>query len=265
MVFLRSVRFRIPNEEQNRFPFDLTSRLAPEVLEFPTPVTFFVGENGSGKSTILEAIAAKINLPAIGGEAVAYDQTLDSVRQLNQHMQLIWNRQSHRGFFMRSEDFFNFTRVMAQLIKELDAEAEAMEDILTGYGLQLAQGTIRGQRQALVNKYGEDLQTKSHGESILHVLLERIVPGGIYLLDEPETPFSPQRLLSLLSLIKQMAETGNCQFIIATHSPILLALPGAVIYSFDEEPICIREYEDLDHVRLTRDFLNTPAAFLRHL
>ena len=97
------------------------------------------------------------------------------------------------------------------------------------------------------------------------MLLERIVPGGIYLLDEPETPFSPQRLLSLLSLIKQMAETGNCQFIIATHSPILLALPGAVIYSFDEEPICIREYEDLDHVRLTRDFLNTPAAFLRHL
>ncbi|NLM70025.1 MAG: AAA family ATPase, partial [Firmicutes bacterium] len=124
---------------------------------------------------------------------------------------------------------------------------------------------IRGQRQALIDKYGEDLQTKSHGESILHVLLERIVPGGVYLLDEPETPFSPQRLLSLLALIKQMAEAGNCQFIIATHSPILLACPGASIYSFDETPIQIRPYEELEHVRLTRDFLNAPDAFLRHL
>jgi len=265
LVFLRSVRFRIPQHQVERYPFNLANQLVPDSLEFPTSVTFFVGENGSGKSTILEAIAAKMNLPAIGGEAVAYDQTLDSVRQLNQHMQLIWNRQSHRGFFMRSEDFLNFTRVMADLIKQLDAEAEAMEDILSGYGLQLAQGTIRGQRQALIDKYGEDLQTKSHGESILHVLLERIVPGGVYLLDEPETPFSPQRLLSLLALIKQMAEAGNCQFIIATHSPILLACPGASIYSFDETPIQIRPYEELEHVRLTRDFLNAPDAFLRHL
>ena len=152
---------------------------------------------------------------------------------------------------------------MADLIKQLDAEAEAMEDILSGYGLQLAQGTIRGQRQALIDKYGEDLR-QSPMESILHVLLERIVPGGVYLLDEPETPFSPQRLLSLLALIKQMAEAGNCQFIIATHSPILLARPGASIYSFDETRSKLG-HEELEHVRLTRDFLNAPDAFLRHL
>mgnify|MGYP000864638703 CR=1 FL=1 len=264
LIFLRSIQFNSQNGVKNKYPFNVADKLMPDTLDFPTPVTFFVGENGSGKSTILEAIAAKINLPAIGGEAIAYDKTLDATRQLSKYMKLVWNRRTHRGFFMRSEDFFNFTRRIFNLSQELAAEAQSFENSLSGYGLQLAQGTVRGQRQALIEKYGEDLQANSHGEAILRVLIQRIVPDGIYLLDEPETPFSPQRQLSLISIIKQMVEE-NCQFIIATHSPILLAFPNAAIYSFDEVPVQIKKYDELEHVNLTRDFLNTPEAFLRHL
>ena len=262
VIYLRSLQIK-PNEEAN-YPFNVASKLVPDNMDFPSPVTFFVGENGSGKSTILEAIAAGIDLPAVGGQAIAYDETLDSMRTLSSHMKLIWNRKTYRGFFMRSEDFFNFTRRVYNLTKELAEEAELLEGNLSGYGLQLAQGTIRAQRQALISKYGADLQANSHGEGILHVLKQRIVPGGLYLLDEPETPFSPQSQLALLSLIKQMV-AEDCQFIIATHSPMLLAFPEATIYSFDGEPVKSKAYAELEHVNLTRDFLNSPGAFLRHL
>lgn len=262
IVYLRSLRIKA-NDDEN-YPFNLANRLLPNGLGFPTPVTMFVGENGSGKSTILEAIAAGINLPAIGGEAIAYDQTLGATRKLGRNLELVWNRKSQRGFFMRAEDFFNFTQRISNLAKDLDADAKAMEADLTGYGLQLAQGVIRGQRQALIDKYGEDLQAYSHGESILHVLNQRIVPGGIYLLDEPETPFSPQRQLALLALIKEMV-AKDCQFIIATHSPMLLAYPNATIYSFDTEPVEIKAFDELEHVNLTRDFLKAPEAFFKHL
>lgn len=264
MIFLRSVDVNIPDALQGRYPFDVTSRLITHGLEFTAPVTFFVGENGTGKSTILEAIAAAVSLPAIGGEPVDYDETLVDARRLGKHMKLVWNRRSLRGFFMRSEDFFNFTRRVRHLTQELAQDVEEMEEYLTGYGLELARGSLLGQRQALIDKYGPNLQANSHGEAILQVLTQRLVPEGIYLLDEPETPFSPQRELALLSLIKQMVEEG-CQFIIATHSPILLAFPGAVIYSFDENPAAVCAYEDLEHVKLTRDFLNRPEAFLRWL
>lgn len=263
-MFLRAVHLQTPQSLADVYPFNVTSRLIPGRLEFHTAVTFFVGENGSGKSTVLEAIAAKIGLPAIGGESIRYDETLGDARKLGQSMKLVWNKRSHRGFFMRSEDFFNFTRRISRLAQELAQDADDVKDYLSRYGFSLARGSLLGQRQALIDKYGEDPQARSHGEGILHVLMERFVPGGIYLLDEPETPFSPQRELALLSLVKQMVEEG-CQFIIATHSPILLAFPNATIYNFDENPAQVCDYNDLEHVKLTRDFLNAPEAFLRWL
>ena len=135
---------------------------------------------------------------------------------------------------------------------------------LTGYGLTLAQGVVRGQRRALAEKYGEDADARSHGESFLALFRARFVPGGLYLLDEPEAPLSPQRQLALLSMLKEMT-AQEAQFIIATHSPILMALPGADILSFDTAPVRRVSYEEVEHVTLTRDFLNNPEAFLRHL
>ncbi len=264
MIYLREIRVEnLPHA--HRFPFSVAAEKIQPVLTLPAPVTIFVGENGSGKSTILEAAAAAVELPAIGGEAAVRDQTLAHARTLAAHMQLAWNRRSWRGFFLRTEDFFNFCRRMAQMAAELADDAEAYEEELSGYGLQLAKGSALGQRQALIDRYGEDLDAQSHGESILDVLLERLVPGGIYFLDEPEVAFSPHRQLALLSLVKQKAEAEQCQFVIATHSPILLAVPGAAIYDFDQSPVQQTTYSALEHVKLTRDFLNHPSSFLRHL
>jgi predicted ATPase len=113
-------------------------------------------------------------------------------------------------------------------------------------------------------RYGVDLDANSHGQSFLKLFQSRFVPGGLYLLDEPEAPLSPQSQLALLAMMSDMvAEDG--QFIVATHSPILLAFPGACIYSFDGTPVCEVEYESLEHVALTREFLQAPERFLRHL
>jgi predicted ATPase len=113
-------------------------------------------------------------------------------------------------------------------------------------------------------RYGEGLDTRSHGQQFLDFFQNRFVPGGLYLLDEPEAPLSPMRQLGLLALLKKMIENES-QFIIATHSPILMAFPGATILSFDQIPVRPVTYEDLEHVTITRDFLNNPDSFLRHL
>jgi len=133
----------------------------------------------------------------------------------------------------------------------------------SAYARGLATGPVAASLAELEDRYGADLDANSHGESFLQLFQSRVVPGGLYLLDEPETPLSPQSQLALMAMLKEMVE--DSQFIIATHSPMLLAFPGAEIYTFDAPPLRRVEYEDLEHVRLTRDFLNAPEAFLRHL
>ncbi|HEY9723284.1 MAG TPA: AAA family ATPase, partial [Oscillatoriaceae cyanobacterium] len=146
---------------------------------------------------------------------------------------------------------------------EMQALADHFDETLTGYGRQVAVGYMKGQKAAVTRRYGEDLNANSHGESFLKLFESRLVPGGIYLLDEPEVPLSPLRQLALLSLIKQFA--GEAQFVIATHSPILMAFPGATIYTCDGPAIREAPWDELEHVKLTRDFLKDPQAFLRHL
>ncbi|MCA9971103.1 MAG: AAA family ATPase, partial [Anaerolineales bacterium] len=128
----------------------------------------------------------------------------------------------------------------------------------------LARMPFAGELQAMRGQYGRAIDTYSHGESFLELFQQRLRPGGLYLLDEPEAPLSPLRQLSLLSLLKTAVAEGS-QFLIATHSPILMAFPDAAILSFDAAPLQPVAYEELEHVTLTRDFLNDPAAFLRHL
>ena len=113
-------------------------------------------------------------------------------------------------------------------------------------------------------RYGAQLDANSHGESFLKLFQSRFVPGGLYLLDEPEAPLSPQSQLALLSMLGEMI-AQQAQFIIATHSPMLLAFPGARIYTFDVIPVKAVAYEDLDHVRITRDFLNAPERYLNRI
>ena len=268
MPFLRSVAPKGSlHDGPKTFPFSVPVVRALETLAFPTAVTFFVGENGSGKSTLLEGIAVAAKLPAIGTESVASDASLAAQRTLAKELQLVWTERTRKGFFLRAEDFFGFTKYLSRLRSELQQRVAEIEVEYAGrsaWARGLALGPATGSLADLERRYGVDLDANSHGESFLKLFRSRFVPGGLYLLDEPEAPLSPQSQLGLIAMLKEMVAERS-QFIIATHSPILLAFPNATIYSFDQQPPLRVAFEDLEHVKLTRDFLNAPEAFLRRL
>jgi predicted ATPase len=262
--FLRSVRRRSGGDEA-RFPFSVPAVRSLEGLELSGAVTFFVGENGSGKSTVLEAIAAAARLPAVGSDDVQSDDTLAAQRELADALQLVWTRRTKRGFFLRAEDFFGFTKRLAMMRAELVARLGQIEEEYadrSAYAKGLASGPVRASLGALESRYGVDLDANSHGQSFLQLFRSRFVPGGLYLLDEPEAPLSPQSQLGLMAMISDMV-AEDAQFVIATHSPLLLAYPGARIVSFDEVPVRVVEYGELESVRLVREFLAGPERYLR--
>ncbi|BCA55092.1 ABC transporter ATP-binding protein [Nitrospira sp. KM1] len=264
MIPLRSVTKLQPHEPSDLYPFNVPAINALVRLQFDSPVTFFVGENGSGKSTLLEGIAAAANAIVVGAEDIVRDGTLEHARQLANRLRISWSKKTRRGFFMRAEDFFNYTKRVNRMNQELRDLESDFETNLKGYGLLLAKSSAKGQRAALTKRYGDNADGLSHGESFLNLLQTRLVPSGLYLLDEPEGPLSPLRQLSLIALIRTMLQQDT-QFIIATHSPILLAFPGATIFSFDAIPPQVTDYHNLEHVTLTKAFLNNPQAFLKHI
>lgn len=265
MPHLRSLRLSQTSSEA--FPFSVPAiRSLPE-LSFDTAVTFFVGENGSGKSTVLEGLALAAGLPTVGAVAADSDATLAEQATLGKAMKLVWDRRTRKGFFLRAEDFFGFTKQLSQMRAEMlrgMAEIDETYEGRSSYAKGLAKGPLAGSLADMERRYGVDLDANSHGQSFLKLFQSRLTPGGLYLLDEPEAPLSPQSQLGLMTLMSD-AVAEESQFIVATHSPILLAFPGARIYSFDESPVRAVDYAALEHVALTRDFLNAPERFLRHL
>ncbi|MGM9478339.1 AAA family ATPase [Pedobacter sp. GSP4] len=212
-------------------------------LNLKSNVTFFVGENGSGKSTLLEGIAERCGFSLRGGNrnhnANIGHRFSGYESALANHLNLTWTpRRINDGFFMRAESFFNF----ASYIDEL-----ALEDgrILEGYG-------------------GRSLHAQSHGESFL-ALFNNQFESGIYILDEPEAALSPARILAFMAVINELEQSGRSQFLIATHSPILICYPDATIFQFDEDGVSETNYVDTEHFSLTKSFLDNPKAYLRHL
>ncbi len=268
MIHLRSLSRRDWNPSFNgSFPFNLPVAQTIQTLEFTTPVTFFVGENGSGKSTLLEALACAVESITVGIESVKTDPCLAAQRELSKYFRLVWTKRTHKGFFLRAEDFFGYAKQQNQLRAEMESD---LRDVAleykdrSAYARALASMSYAGQLSDMRRRYGDGLDVGSHGESFLALFQSRFVPGGLYLLDEPEAPLSPMRQLALIAMIKEMIAQDS-QFIIATHSPILMAFPGATILSFDEGEIKPADYEDLESVRLMRDFLQNPGTFLQHL
>jgi predicted ATPase len=267
MIHLRSIDIQFPEKALEGFPYDLPVIKGWKKLELNAPVTFLVGENGSGKSTMLETLAVATDRITVGSVSAGRDKTLADVQELSKYFRLSWSKRTRKGFFLRAEDFFGYvkqqakTRVeMEQEIRNVDADYEGRSEYAKG----LAKMPYAGQLHAMQRKYGDGLDNYSHGESFLTLFQARFVPGGLYLLDEPEAPLSPLRQLAFLSTLKEMV-AQEAQFMIATHSPIIMAFPGAEILSFDQVPIKLVAYKDLEHVNLTRDFLNDPEQFLRHL
>ncbi len=267
-LHLRAIRFNgVPHGQQETFPYNIAAIQSLDELPLTSAVTFLVGENGSGKSTFLEALALAIGAYTVGSQDVDRDESLTAVSQLSNQLRLVWRIKTRNGFFLRAEDFFGYVKRINGMEAELLAAIKQVDKEYSGRSAKakgLAKLPHMSELNALRKQYGRQLGTYSHGESFLELFQSRFRPDSLYLLDEPETPLSPMRQLTLISLMKQMV-AQNCQFIIATHSPILMAFPDAAILSFDETPIAELPYNELDHVTITRSFLNDPEQYLRHL
>jgi predicted ATPase len=239
---VRLARDRVPSFE--RYPFSLPSVRALGRLQLHPAVTFFVGENGSGKSTLLEAIALALGFNAEGGSLGELNfSTRASHSELNEYVEPRPSRVQY-GFFLRAESFFN----VATEIERIDSE---------GWAAALP-------KKAIDYFGGRSLHEQSHGESFLALFQNKLHGGMLVLLDEPEAALSPLRQMTFLSLLHRHVKAG-AQFIIASHSPIVLAYPNAWTYQFGEGGIERVEYEETEHYRVYHDFLQAPARSLRIL
>lgn len=231
--YLRSIRCNSERMIGSSFPFSIPAFRKGIDLDLPTPVTFFVGENGSGKSTLLEALAEICGFNPEGGSRDHYREAREDRSELAQALRLSWKPKMAEGFFMRAESFYNFASY-------IDSVSNFM-----AYG-------------------GKSLHQQSHGESFLALFQHRF-EHGLYILDEPEAALSPQRQLAFLRIIHELEVPRHAQFLIATHSPILLAYPGATLYQFEEEGIREVAYRETDHYLITKEFLNGPERIFRYL
>jgi predicted ATPase len=217
------------------YPFSIAAIRNLRELRLRGPVTFLVGENGTGKSTLLEAVAVAAGFNAEGGSRHFRFSTRPSHSTLNQHLRLVRPPGRPRdGYFMRAESFYNVATA-----------AEDQYGVLDAYG-------------------GRSLHEQSHGESLMALVMHRLRGHGLYLFDEPEAALSPSRQMSLLAAMHGLVERGS-QFIIATHSPILLGYPGATIYLFTDRAISAVPYRETEHYLITKSFLNNPEGMLREL
>jgi len=242
-AFLRGISLkREAIESFDTYPFNIAAVRELQELEFHPDITFIIGENGCGKSTLLEAIAVGWGFNAEGGSINFRFSTRASHSILHRYLRPVRSaRRPKDGFFLRAESFFN----VATDIERMDKEPSLSPPLIGAYG-------------------GIYLHDQSHGESFLALLLHRFRGNGLYILDEPEAALSPTRQLAVLRRIHQLIE-ANSQFIIATHSPILMAYPGARLYLLDKSGFSEVRYEDTEHFAVTRAFLNDPQEALRRL
>ncbi|MDQ0878704.1 putative ATPase [Paenibacillus sp. V4I3] len=233
-MYLRSLEIlRNDHTDPKTYPFSIPAVKSLKSLSFRTNVTFLVGENGSGKSTLLEAIAYQSGFNTAGGGKNNYYDVDASHSILGDHIRLSWMPKITNGFFLRAETFYHFA-----------SHLDTLPESLQYYG-------------------GRSLHEQSHGEAFLSLFKHRFGKKAIYLLDEPEAALSPARQLALMRVIKDLEK--EAQFIIATHSPILLGFPDAQIINFDVHPIEEIRYEDTLHYIITRRFLENRKTFLQEL
>jgi predicted ATPase len=241
--FLIGSQFRDPDfKPGEKFPFNLVW-LKDFELQLDSAVTFFVGENGSGKSTLLEAIASLCGLPVSGGgiQDAANVFGPEKTSELAKELSPVFIKRPRDGYFFRAEFYAQF----ASLLEQRADDPEFAGDPYQYYG-------------------GRSLHTRSHGESFLELMQNRL-GGGLYLMDEPESALSPQRQLTLLAMIADRVKQGKSQFVIATHSPVLLTYPGATILSFDGQQLEPIELEETSHYTITKGILERPESYWKHL
>ncbi|HVT11071.1 MAG TPA: AAA family ATPase [Fimbriimonadaceae bacterium] len=290
--FLKGLRLRredVPSFKA--YPFNLPVVRNLTSLEFHPAVTYFVGENGTGKSTLLEAIAITAGFNPEGGTKNFNFSTYNTHSSLVDHLELGHGLIRERdGFFLRAESFYNVASELdklddgyvpppskreLQLEQSLQSLYEMLEEnedlglvgndemrhikeLLNPPDLSPGPGSYR-------QSYGGSLHEKSHGEAFLNLIKHRFGFDSLFILDEPEAALSPARQLAALLRIHELATVQNCQFIIATHSPILMAYPDSKMYFLDADGIREATWKETEHYTLTKSFLDRPEAFLHHL
>lgn len=229
-------------DDYNCYPFNIPAVRNLRRLRFHPDVTFIVGENGCGKSTLLEAIAVAWGFNPEGGSINFSFSTRPSHSELSNYIRLVKSiRRPTDGFFLRAESFFN----LATNMEDLDAEPSTAPPIVNSYG-------------------GRSLHNQSHGESFLALLQRRFSGNGLYVLDEPEAALSPIRQLSVIRSIDRLV-SKNSQFIIATHSPFLIAYPRSKIIVLGENGFAEVHYEDTEHYLVSKEFLNSPQRMIEQI
>jgi predicted ATPase len=244
LLYLELLRERITNP--SAFPFTLPVIRDLNCLEFHPNVTFLVGENGTGKSTLLEAIAINCDMNPEGGGANFDFETYASHSSLDRSIRIA--KTLHRpsdNYFLRAESFYNVASEIEKLDQEEAANLLNLPKIIGAYG-------------------GKSLHQQSHGESFFAVFKNRFGANGLYLIDEPEAALSPKRQLEFLVLLHDYVQKGS-QFIIATHSPIIMAYPQACLYVLDNEGIRQAEYTETEHYKITHRFVNQPQKSMSDL
>ena len=242
--FLQNVTLKKENIPSfSAYPYCLPAIRTLQSLAFHPNVTFIIGENGTGKSTLLEAIAIALGFNAEGGTKNFRFSTNDSHSSLHEHLRISKSFNTpNDGFFLRAESFYN----VASYIDEMDADSEARGNpIIDSYG-------------------GTSLHAQSHGESFFSLFMNRFSGQGLYILDEPEAALSPMRQLSMLIRMHELAEQGS-QFVIATHSPILMTYPESTIYSLTQEGIHESTLEETEHYQTTKLFFENRDRLFHHL
>ena len=265
-MIISNLRLRnFPEEEAEKFPWTLPIIKNLEELEFEKNVSFFVGENGSGKSTILEAIAAYSEVPLAGSFRLEDDESLAAANELANYLFIRFKEKTHHGFFVRAEDFIGFSRSIKRQIRELDKEIEEIKEGFVGGDIKLMLGPVEGEKQNFIKRYSHDLEAMSHGEGFMKFFTSRITGKGLYLIDEPEAALSPTRQLSLLSLILEKVKNTGSHFIIATHSPIIMSLPDSEVFYFQDGNISKVDYKETEHYQLTKAILENPEVVMKEL
>lgn len=248
------------------YPFNIPSLQTTSTLSLNQPITIFVGDNGSGKSTLLQAIAYKNNSINVSKNDL-HGPYYKDVHRFAATMTLSHDVQTRKGFFFSGEDFITYINHLKTMKQQLEAEYQEVAEEFKNkseYVRSLALGPIASQLHQLHETYDGELNKRSHGEGFLTFFKARMHQQGVYLLDEPETPLSPLNQYQLLVLLTDLARSGS-QIIVATHSPILMALEDAVIYEFTTHGIAPIAYEDIESVQFTKHFLNDYQNYLRRI
>ena len=262
MSYLKSLH--IETFKTNPFPYNVPSIKNANNIDLSNPITFFIGDNGSGKSTLLETLAFRLQLPHMDNTGYGR-KTFQAARTLVGHLELEWDIERSVGFFFRAEDFGNLLNSVQRRDFELHADLKDLKGDVPDHIIQEMKDSANYQLHNMRRDYGQELEGFSHGEAYLHIMQQRINQRGIYILDEPEAALSPSKQLTLLSFIQQHLNEHMSQFIIATHSPVLMSYPGAQIYEITENSMQKTNLEDTEHYSVTKSFLNNPQNFLRFL